>query len=129
MVKKRVIFVIESLKIGGAEKSLGTLLSLIDKKQYEIDLYLFRRCGDFLSLFPSGIHLLEEDKKSIPFGNFKTAWFKYLIQFDFKRSWNSFCWLVGCFVSKCILKKPEYIGWNFVKKIISPINEKYDIRK
>ena len=36
-MKKRLLFIEESLDIGGAEKSLITLLSLIDYNKYDID--------------------------------------------------------------------------------------------
>ena len=35
MVKKKIIFVIDSLNCAGAEKSLTTLLSLLDYSKYE----------------------------------------------------------------------------------------------
>ena len=39
-MKKKLLFVIDSLTIGGAEKSLVSLLNLIDSSNYEIDLLL-----------------------------------------------------------------------------------------
>ena len=45
--KKQLLFVIDSLTIGGAEKSLVTLLRLIDYSQYDVDLQLFAFGGEF----------------------------------------------------------------------------------
>ena len=39
---KKVLFFIESLQCGGAEKSLVTLLSLLDYNEFKIDLILFK---------------------------------------------------------------------------------------
>ena len=46
-MKKRLLFVIESLVCAGAEKSLVTLLNLLDYSKYEVDLQLFSYGGEF----------------------------------------------------------------------------------
>ena len=58
IVKKRIIFVIESLNLGGAEKSLVTLLNLLDYSKYEVDLLLFAQGGPFQELLPEKVTLL-----------------------------------------------------------------------
>ena len=57
-MKKRILFVIESLSLGGAEKSLVTLLSLLDYSKYKVDLLLFAQGGSFQELLPEGVTLL-----------------------------------------------------------------------
>ena len=54
-VKKRIIFVIESLSLGGAEKSLVTLLNLLDYSKYDVDLLLFAQGGPFQELLPEEV--------------------------------------------------------------------------
>lgn len=56
--KKKLLFVIDSLSIGGAEKSLVTLLNLIDYSKYTVDLQLFSQGGPFQSLLPKEVNLL-----------------------------------------------------------------------
>lgn len=46
-MKKKILFVIDSLICAGAEKSLITLLSLIDYSRYDVDLQLFKYGGEF----------------------------------------------------------------------------------
>lgn len=58
---KRILFVIPSMGIGGAEKSLDNLLNLIDLNEYDINLLMFKPGGDLLQQIPSGIHILETD--------------------------------------------------------------------
>lgn len=58
---KRILFVIPSMRIGGAEKSLDNLLNLIDLNEYDINLLMFKPGGEFLQQIPSGIHILETD--------------------------------------------------------------------
>lgn len=57
-MKKKVLFVINSLDCGGAEKSLVSLLSLFDYSNYEIDLLLFRSGGFFEELLDERVHVL-----------------------------------------------------------------------
>ena len=57
-MKKKLLFVIESLRLGGAEKSLVTLLNLMDYSKYEVDLLLFSQGGAFQQLVPSEVNLL-----------------------------------------------------------------------
>ena len=51
-MKKKILFVINSLLVGGAEKSLISLLHEIDFKKYEVDLFLFYHVGKFLNKIP-----------------------------------------------------------------------------
>lgn len=57
-MKKRLLFVIESLTLGGAEKSLVTLLNLLDYSKYEVELLLFAQGGAFQKLLPEEVTLL-----------------------------------------------------------------------
>lgn len=56
---KKLLFVIESLGIGGAEKSLVTLLNLLDYTKYEVDLQLFSYGGELEKMLPKQVNLLQ----------------------------------------------------------------------
>ena len=56
---KKVLFVIYSMKFGGAEKSLVNLLQEIPEGKYEVDLLLFQRTGDFLLQIPDWVNVLQ----------------------------------------------------------------------
>lgn len=58
-MKKRILFVIDSLHSGGAEKSLVSLLSLIDYKKFDVDLLLFKKEGLYLPLVPKEVRFLD----------------------------------------------------------------------
>lgn len=58
MEKKKLLFVIDSLGIGGAEKSLVTLLSLLDYDKYEVDLQLFAYGGVLEQFVPKEVNIL-----------------------------------------------------------------------
>lgn len=57
-MKKRVLFVIDSLGIGGAEKSLVTLLGLLDYSRFDVDLQLFAFDGLMLQFVPAEVNIL-----------------------------------------------------------------------
>lgn len=58
-MKKRLLFVIDSLHSGGAEKSLVSLLSLIDYNNFDVDLLLFKQSGLYLPLIPKQVNILD----------------------------------------------------------------------
>lgn len=57
-MKKKILFVIDSLNIGGAEKSLVTLLNLIDFVKYEVHLQMFAMGGVFEMFIPKEVNIL-----------------------------------------------------------------------
>ncbi|MGO4543320.1 glycosyltransferase [Paenibacillus sp. 2TAB23] len=59
-MKKKLLFVMNNLTCGGAEKSLLSLLQTIDFSRYEVDLYLFKHEGLFMDKLPKEINLLEQ---------------------------------------------------------------------
>ena len=59
-MKKRVLFVINSLGCGGAEKSLVSLLPLFDYEKYEVDLLMFNPGGMFMPLLPQEVTVLPQ---------------------------------------------------------------------
>lgn len=60
MSKKKILFVINSMVCGGAEKSLISLLPLIDYDKYDVDLQMFTPKGTFLELVPNDVNILPE---------------------------------------------------------------------
>ncbi len=57
---KKILFVINNLKCGGAEKALISLLETIDYSKLDVDLLLFKQEGIFMSKIPSQVNLLME---------------------------------------------------------------------
>lgn len=58
----KLAFVIESLHLGGAEKSLVTLLQNLDFSKYEVELLVFNKGGFFSDAVPKGVKV-----KVLPF--------------------------------------------------------------
>ena len=126
-MKKKILFIMESLRIGGAEKSLLTLLSKLDYERYEVELFLFRHNGELMKFLLPQVRLLPEDAKYHSFDrNRKVAPLQYLVQGDFLRAWHSLCYLVGCIWQR-IARKKLYIGWKHVRLLFSTKNLSADI--
>lgn len=56
--KRKVLFLIDTLEFGGAEKSLIALLSSIDYEHLDVSLSIVRRGGPLEQSIPSCVHLL-----------------------------------------------------------------------
>src|SRR5690625_3591101 len=61
-MKKSLLFVIDSLDIAGAEKSLVTSLNLLDYSRYEVDLQLFAYGNMLEKLIPEEVNVLKPFK-------------------------------------------------------------------
>ena len=58
MPNKHLLFIIDSLGIGGAEKSLLALLALLNRQKYHVDLWIRQRGGELEGGVPEGIEIL-----------------------------------------------------------------------
>ena len=59
---KKIIFIIDSLSCGGAERALIALLNEIELSKYEIDLLYFNRENEhFRNSIPKGVNIIEPD--------------------------------------------------------------------
>lgn len=57
--KKNVLFIIDSLSCGGAEKSLISLLPLLDYSKIVVDLMMVHRGGVFEVFLPERVHIVD----------------------------------------------------------------------
>lgn len=113
MKKKRILFVIDSLDCGGAEKSLVTLLKFIDYDQFEIDLQLHSRGGVFENLVPDNVNI---QTIAINHGFFNIKFLLSRIRFKFNRLLNG---------NK--KKHNSQLYWQSFNKCHNEIDDKYDI--
>ena len=58
-MKKEILFVIDSLDVAGAEKSLVTLLNLLDYSIYSVDLILFSHGHVLEQLVPAEVNIID----------------------------------------------------------------------
>lgn len=62
-MKKKILIIMPSMHIGGAERSLLGLLESFDWEKYQVDLFLFRQEGDLIPLIPKQVNILNEMKE------------------------------------------------------------------
>ena len=60
---KKILIVSQAMEIGGAEKALLGLLEAIDKRKFQVDLFLLRHTGELLKYIPDNITILPEKKE------------------------------------------------------------------
>lgn len=126
-MKKKILFVMDSLKIGGAEKSLITLLNMLDYNKYDVDLYLLEHTGEFYNMIPKEVNVLKEDNSYKIFASDrKKSVINFISKRNFKNAIYSIGWLIGAMFSRNS-KNNLYIGWRFISKIIDPIEKEYDV--
>ena len=82
---KRVLFIIDSLTCGGAEKSLVSLLPLLDREKYELHLWMLSRGGEFESLLPADV-IFEHGPRRSKMGKLKSflgqVMFSFMLRFN-----------------------------------------------
>ncbi len=122
---KKILFVIDSLNSGGAEKSLVSLLTLFDYKNYEVDLLMFSQKGLYLSLLPKEVNVLEVPMFMIK----QSSGVRNLIK---NKNFQELYRRLGASIS---LRNPYYkkkmhgaqINWKWTAKGISKLDKKYDV--
>lgn len=58
--KKKILIIMHSMHIGGAERALLGMLSAFDFERYQVDLFLSEHNGELMKYIPREIHLLPE---------------------------------------------------------------------
>ncbi len=118
MRKKKILFVIDILQCGGAEKSLLTLLSLIDYTKYEVDLQLFWYGGSLEKLLPKGVHLL-------PPSTFVSYWKKRYRRIDLKNAIARIKYAIAKRLNTH--GNLEILAWKYLSPRIAKNEKKYDV--
>lgn len=122
---KNILFVIDSLICGGAEKSLISLLNNLDYHKYNVDLLLIKRGGVFEKFLPKDVNILEQpeyfkflsNNKGISLKN-KFIYLKYRLNTTIKLRINN--------IKKNQLHS-EQVVYNSIKNILKTLDKKYDL--
>lgn len=122
-MKKKIMIVIPTLRMGGAEKSLVSLLKALDPKRVEVDLFLFEAGGVLQPEIPDWVNIIEADlvtrgmtleiryylKEVLKSGHFKAAWDRLSITLRSR------------------ISKKSVFSWGIIEKYIPVVQKKYDI--
>lgn len=124
-MKTRLLFVIESLGCGGAEKSLTTLLNLIDYNRYEVSLQLFSLHGEFMKYVPEAVNVLpllpSSEIQSEPL-------YKKLLSGHWRALIAHLKFSVHTRLTKCKNNNDIFrYYWKDWGRIVTPAKEEYDV--
>ncbi|MFT4412577.1 glycosyltransferase [Fredinandcohnia humi] len=56
-MKKKILFMIKSMNVGGTEKALLNMIAEMPKDKFDITILMLEKTGGFLNLIPSGIRV------------------------------------------------------------------------
>ena len=123
---KNILFIMNDLECGGAQKSLISLLKTIDYNKYNIDLFLFKHTGSYLKEIPKEVNLLEEPSNYKYFDMpIKTA----LIDLIRNKKFKVLLSRLKTIIQFKIEKQPAVLEqklWNIIKVNLNKINKNYD---
>ena len=126
-MKKKILFIINNLNCGGAEKALISLLETIDYSIYEVDLFLFKKEGIFLSKVPKEVNILEEPENYKYFDmSVKKAIYELLKNRKFK---IALCRLLSVYIFKSRKQKAviEQLVWRYLSIAFKKLDTQYDV--
>ncbi|MCR8925006.1 glycosyltransferase [Priestia megaterium] len=127
-MKKKLLFVIDSLDVAGAEKSLVTLLSLLDYSKYYVDLMLFAHGTTLENLVPKEVTILKPLKYTeFTKLNLKESLLYSLKSGNYKMFYSRIKYSVGIRRKKCGNIKKARIFWESVSSVIENNPKEYDI--
>ena len=122
----KLLFVIDSLVCGGAEKSLISLLNSMDFSKYSVDLLLFKRGGEFEYFLPREVSILEMPE-----------YYRYLhgdrVGICYKKKFKYFVYRIKTSINirlnKFSNKKKhlEQVVYKSVERILDRCDKKYDV--
>lgn len=125
-MKKKVLFVIDSLNSGGAEKSLVSLLSLFDYERFDVDLLTFKQGGLYVPLLSKNVNLIDSPEI---FHKMQESVLGLIKKKDLK----TMLWRINTGFSLrykgkiTSIKHGAQLMWPRLDKVIPQLEDKYDI--
>lgn len=123
-MKKKLLFVIDSLTIGGAEKSLVSLLSMMDYSKYEVDLLLFKKGGDFEKYVPDYVNILQLPQYFAFLNGEKSSLFKTVTYLNYRLK-TSLNLRLNNYKQNSL--QGEQVVFQSIKRILDPLKKEYDV--
>ena len=123
---KKVLFVIPTMRIGGAEKALVSLLNRLDPAETEVDLFLFEQGGPLQNQIPEWVNILPEDRVT----RAMTLEFRYYWK-DLLRAHRFSAALARAKLAfwpaiRARLRMKKRFSWKTAQKHIAPLDKTYD---
>ncbi|MGG0185168.1 glycosyltransferase [Bacillus rhizoplanae] len=126
-MKKNLLFVMPSLSAGGGEKSLVNLLSQIDYKLYNVDLFLFSKTGIFLNSIPKEVNVLSFSNNYEIFTNRLTnSIVKFLKDGQVSLAYSRLMFTIKNRIVKDVAISEQYT-WRYLSKSFDILEKEYDV--
>lgn len=126
-MKKNLLFVMNNLNCGGAEKALISLLETVDYNLYNVDLLLFKQEGIFLKKIPKEVNLIKEPIEykyfDMPIGQSIESCIK-IFRLDIVL-WR----ILAGYIFKTEKNRAicEQRVWKYISRSIKSLDKKYDV--
>ena len=120
---KNILFVIPTMRMGGAEKSLVTLLNCMDRKKYKIDLVLFETGGVLQDDIPEDVNIISADRLTQAMILEFRLYAKNLLKDHHFMAYLHRLWTS---VNPKI-KSNEEFGWKYLRNYIPEFEKEYDV--
>lgn len=123
--KKEILFVMNNLNVGGAEKALVSLLQVFDYEKYNVDLLLFKKEGLFLKQVPAQVNILPEPAN---YRYFDMSFVQVLKENVWPWRWNL---IYRRIQFKKMMQKAEspaeaeQLSWKPLSKTLKPLQKQY----
>ncbi len=124
---KKILFVIPTMRMGGAEQSLVSLLNQLDTNKYDIDVLLFEKKGELLERISNKINILETDTIT----RSMMLEFRYYFR-DLLKERHFFAAVIRIVMlinSKIedVTKHKNFFNWNIAKYFVEDRQKRYDV--
>ncbi|KAA8501158.1 glycosyltransferase [Mediterraneibacter catenae] len=119
---KHIIFVMPTLRMGGAERALVSLLKTLDPKRVKVDLFLFERGGVLEKEVPSWVKIIQSD----PIVRDMTLELRnYLGELLRHRKLSAA--ITRLKITAMARRRKNYFSWGAIEKYIPSVPGHYDV--
>lgn len=129
-MKKKILFIMPSMFIGGAERSLLGLLENIDYTKVDVSLFLYRHEGEFIKYIPKQVHILPEVEEYRTFDvPIKSLLFSKKWMFGVKRILSKIILKIHCKIKKekeGVWMSMQYTA-RYLQSLLPDITGSYDL--
>ncbi|TBX79177.1 glycosyltransferase [Bacillus mycoides] len=126
-MKKNLLFIMPSLSAGGGEKSLVNLLSNIDYRLYNVDLFLFHHEGLFMEFVPEEVSILTIPER---YQIFTLPLFRSIKELVIKReillAYNRMSFSIKNLIVENISRREQY-NWKHISNSFNILEKQYDV--
>lgn len=121
--KKKLLFIINNMNVGGSEKALVSLLHDLDYSKFEVDLQLFKKEGLFMRDIPQEVNILKVPRN---YKYFDCSYKKVLKTLNPNLILNRYRFTKVREKAKSPAEA-EQLAWKFLAKTIEPLDKEYDV--